>query len=165
MNKQQAIEKLEQEAKRTEFTEIDIEIAISVIEQIEEPELPVVPQFVADWIDKQKKLKNGLLWALIEGSERELITNWLLPDNYQKKVQREDLLLTAFLDGYTIESEKSYIVEKDRNGFLYDCKNQDGKLEYRLCDKKQAAATFSDEKTAKLFAELINGKVEEVPNE
>lgn len=81
-----------------------------LIDQLDEPELPVIPQFVADWIEYQKTNRNPLLWAVSEGSKREAIDDWLFPDNYREKVNREDLLLRAWLDGYTIEKEKIYHV-------------------------------------------------------
>jgi len=76
------------------------------IDQLDEPELPVIPQFVADWI-KECKIRKHNLFGVYQFSP-EVVSDWIL-DNESKK-ERADLIARAWLDGYTIEKEKQYRV-------------------------------------------------------
>ena len=68
MNKQEAIEKIEK--GKSNFNAWEdlvrnraLEDALTIVRKIDEPEKPVVPQFVADWIEWCKKNKITLLGA------------------------------------------------------------------------------------------------------
>ena len=62
-----------------------------------------VPQFVADWIERSKQEGRNLRNALNNGGEKMRL--WFLEqENY-------DLFARAWLDGYTVEKEKKYIVK------------------------------------------------------
>ena len=65
---------------------------------------PVVPQFVADWIELCKKLTRSLRGAIhyAKGTDVE---RWLIPSDNQETFAR------AWLDGYEVEKEKRYIVK------------------------------------------------------
>lgn len=86
-----------------------------------EPQKPVVPQFVADWIEKCKvikKFKASLAYALnsevwSENSLSDECIDWLYNANNQ------ELFARAWLDGYEVEKEKRYLVKmKDlKSGF------------------------------------------------
>jgi len=68
----------------------------------QELNIPVIPQFVADWIERSKQEKRNLRNAINNGGEK--IRLWLLDqENY-------DLFARAWLDGYEIEEEKRYTV-------------------------------------------------------
>lgn len=77
-----------------------------------EPPKPVVPKFVADWIEKCKvikKFKASLAYALnsevwSENSLSDECIDWLYNANNQ------ELFARAWLDGYEIEKEKRYLV-------------------------------------------------------
>ena len=77
-----------------------------------EPEIPVVPQFVADWIERSKQENRNLRNALNNGGEKMRL--WFLDqENY-------DFFARAWLDGYTIEKEKRYtVVMKETKQPLY----------------------------------------------
>ena len=73
---------------------------------------PVIPQFVADWIEKCKTVKAfavSLSFALhprvweVNGLSNETI-EWLMD------AENQDLFARAWLDGYTVEEEKQYEV-------------------------------------------------------
>lgn len=67
-----------------------------------EREKVVVPQFVADWIERSKQEKRNLRNALNNGGEKMRL--WFLDlENY-------DTFARAWLDGYTVE-EKRYLVK------------------------------------------------------
>lgn len=64
---------------------------------------PVVPQFVADWIERSKQENRNLRNALNNGGEKMCL--WFLDqENY-------DLFGRAWLDGYEVEEEKIYTVK------------------------------------------------------
>lgn len=69
-----------------------------------EPQKPVVPQFVADWIEYVRGWNKGLLYALANASDEVLA--WLCVD----KLKRQELFARAWLDGYEVEKEKRYKV-------------------------------------------------------
>ena len=65
---------------------------------------PIVPQFVADWIELCKKLTRSLQGAMhyAKGTDVE---RWLIPSDNQETFAR------AWLDGYEVEEEKRYTVK------------------------------------------------------
>ena len=79
MNKQEAIEKIEnaipdfllndfQRGKETGLT-----YALELVEELDEPEKPVVPQFVADWYEEHKEdLEYNLYRLCIDFCGRKL---------------------------------------------------------------------------------------------
>lgn len=68
-----------------------------------EREKVVVPQFVADWIERSKQEKRNLRNALNNGGEKMRL--WFLDlENY-------DTFARAWLDGYEVEKEKRYTVK------------------------------------------------------
>lgn len=92
---------------------IPTKTAIKLIKQLDEPEKPVVPQFVADWIEECKAKRKSLLGALLYTPEG--VNSWVGNSENQETFAR------AWLDGYTIE-EKRYMVKvknvSDRYGTL-----------------------------------------------
>ena len=108
----------------------------------QEPQKPVVPQFVADWIEYCKFTHVDLQHALIVGDvyfynyanqkDFSKLKEFLETDNNQETFAR------AWLDGYTVEKEKRYTVKiKAVNQYLV--KNPDeeflGFLQSRLKSK------------------------------
>ncbi|CAQ57821.1 hypothetical protein phiPH15_gp26 [Streptococcus phage PH15] len=105
-----------------------LEEAINIIEGFSnEPQKPVVPQFVADYIEKYKE----------ELSIRELISKsfvsvevdkWLLEVDEDGAFINQETLVRAILYGYEVEKEKRYLVKM--KGMQKDCvalkKNKDG---------------------------------------
>lgn len=68
-----------------------------------EREKVVVPQFVADWIERSKQEKRNIRNALNNGGEKMRL--WFLDlENY-------DTFVRAWLDGYTAGKEKRYLVK------------------------------------------------------
>lgn len=102
----------------TEIKAIPTEIAITSIEQLDESQKIVVPQFVADWLSN---LKSGLFGLNYDSVSSE-IYDWVYAteDNLRK-------LHLAFVYGYEVEEEKRYtVVMKETKQPLY----------YNAMDKK-----------------------------
>lgn len=111
MNKKELVKKYEE----TTFTIISIAGVLEDLKQLDEPQKPVVPQFVADWI---KYCKNTLL-----SLTRALMVNEIDFYNYANQEDHSRLITfleseinqrifaRAWLDGYTVEKEKRYLVK------------------------------------------------------
>nr|DAS50837.1 MAG TPA: Protein of unknown function (DUF1642) [Caudoviricetes sp.] len=106
MNKQELIKKY----KRLEGVwdapgaETARQIFLQDLEQLDEPEKPVVPQFVADWIEECKNDDFHLFGAMEAISlNRKKLDYWFREDDNM------ELFARAWLDGYTVE-EKRYLV-------------------------------------------------------
>nr|DAF79163.1 MAG TPA: Protein of unknown function (DUF1642) [Caudoviricetes sp.] len=142
MNKQEAIEKIK---RRTEYFKVEKEYnrgfrdglnnSIPVIREIDAPERPVVPQYVADWIEWCKRNKVSLLGGFSAIDELGLA---ICNDKKVKSLdaskwatQNQETFAKAWLFGYEVEKEKLYTVElPNPNGgtHLVLCKDCDGKL-------------------------------------
>ncbi len=116
MTKQEVIEKIE--ACKSPFTSEDdtifnygLDKALSIIKQLDEPEKPVVPQFVADWYEDNKdEFEYNLYRLCIDFYGRKLhedLHEWF--DNDKNKPIEVLVLMNKF--GYEVEKEKLYTVE------------------------------------------------------
>lgn len=139
MNKQEALKKIEKldglTIKDKDFN-FAIEMipkgeALEIVDQLDEPEKPVVPQFVADWYEENKDDFEFSLYTLVtEFRQRKLnkkLHTWY--GNLENKPTETLVMMHKF--GYEVEKEKLYTVEfPNPNGFirLVLCKDCDGKL-------------------------------------
>ena len=84
-----------------------LEEAINIIEGFsDESQKPVVPQFVADWIERRRKRgEYSLLDAMHLTAQSEDFRKWIMSSKHQEVFAR------AWLDGYTVEKEKRYLVK------------------------------------------------------
>lgn len=116
MNKQEAIEKIK---RRTEYFKVEKEYnrgfrdglnnSIPVIREIDEPEKPVVPQYVADWIEVCKdnlplSLANSMNNIVMRSSNQpDKTIHWL--------AKNSETFAKAWIYGYEVEKEKLYTVK------------------------------------------------------
>lgn len=125
MNKHEAIKKVEQMGEYERFVNESIPklSVLNILNQLDEPQKPVVPQFVAGWINKCKAFEHlvGLSFALNPASWEENrlsdeCIDWLISTSNQEVFAR------AWLDGYTVRKEKRYLVKiigiTDYNSYL-----------------------------------------------
>ena len=102
MNKQELIEKLKIiDGGYGSRYYIAISDVFELLEQLDEPQKPVVPQFVADWIEKNK----GSLFGLNYDSVSSEIYDWV----YEEEGNLKKLHFACAI-GYTVEKEKKYRV-------------------------------------------------------
>ncbi|MCO4558933.1 hypothetical protein Si096_01498 [Streptococcus infantarius subsp. infantarius] len=119
MNKQEAIERI----KNIDTLNINDRIAgqaidmviknqvLDIISQIDEPQKPVIPKFVAEWIKSQKESFSDV--SAIDMYDNLTLDNnggyyhdvwlWVIDHHYD--------FIKAWLDGYEVEKEKLYTVE------------------------------------------------------
>lgn len=85
-----------------------LEEAISIIEGFsDEPQKPVVPQYIAEWIDYCKMRKISLAHALYRSDESvdKRVFRWVVD-----KLDNQETFAKAWLFGYEVEKEKQYRV-------------------------------------------------------
>ena len=105
MNVKELIEKYEY-LNHDCFRRVDTSEVLRDLKQLDEPQKVVVPQFVADWIEKSKS--NG--WDLLASmcftltAKNKQVTKWLhLGENV-------NIFALAWIFGYEVEKEPKYIV-------------------------------------------------------
>lgn len=80
-----------------------------MIEQLDEPQKPVVPQFVAEWIEKAKKELS--LRDLMSNSYTSFEVNgWLGELDKDGDFKNQETFAKAVLYGYEVEKEKRYYI-------------------------------------------------------
>ncbi|MFB8539172.1 DUF1642 domain-containing protein [Enterococcus thailandicus] len=84
---------------------------IKLLEQLDEPQNPVVPQFVADWFEEHKGDLEWSIWKLTIDSNANYTKNkkemrhWI-----QYAPNKPYKTLIAMLDGYEVEKEQLYVM-------------------------------------------------------
>ena len=90
-------------------------------------ELPVIPRFVAEWIEENKKKNRSLVFAITHIYDENEIGKspkffiWMETDD------NEEVFARAWLDGYTVEEEQKYIV-RDNSSMPLLIKNDSGEI-------------------------------------
>lgn len=119
MTKQELIEKYEklEGVCKDPGAEIARLIFLEDLRGLDEPQKVQVPQFVADWIEEGKKHCKDVSDLFDFDFTNEEVGNWFLQE------KPFDLVARAWLDGYTVEKEKRYLVKMkgvdSRTNYLY----------------------------------------------
>lgn len=167
MNKKEAVKKIKKLDGLTikdEYFNFDIEMipkgeVLEIVNKLDEPEKPVVPQFVADWFeDREHNLELYVSNLCVNFQLHKEQLNDEFADWYSN-FENEPIqtLVKMKLYGYEVEKEKLYTVEiPNPNGFIHVvlCKDCDGKL---------FVATFSDGDCWETFGKckLTEAEIEE----
>lgn len=114
MNKQELIEKYEYMSHAC-FRRVDTLEVLKDLRQLDEPEKVKVPQFVADWIKYCKNTNVTMTRALLVGevdfynyaNQKDLSR---LTDFFSDG-KNQEIFARSWLDGYTVEKEKRYIIK------------------------------------------------------
>ncbi len=125
MNKQEAIEKINyidsmNIKDKTSGQQVDMVIknqVLDIIDQIDEPQKPVVPQFVADWYEEHKdNFEYSVQCLCVQGRKPvRQIDIWF--DNDDNKPIETFVKMKLF--GYDVEKEKLYLASfRDTNQYL-----------------------------------------------
>ena len=75
-----------------------------IFEQLDEPKLVKVPQFVADWITHSKNIGRSLFGAMSIFEENFEIKKWM------QWAENQETFALAWIFGYEVEEEKRYYV-------------------------------------------------------
>ena len=106
MNKQELIKKFEERKTiigNFQGYAVWWEDVKKIFEELNEPQKPVVPKFVAEWIEECKAKEKSLLKSLLYTPEG--VNSWV------DDSENQDLFARAWLDGYEVEEKKRYIVK------------------------------------------------------
>ena len=127
MNKQEAIKKIDRTLSLPRSIgsfpydyEDCLRYAKRIINQIEEPEKPVIPRFVADWIDYCKFTHVDLQHALVVGDV--YFYNYANQKDFSKLKEfletenNQETFAHAWLYGYEVKKEKLYTARLKING-------------------------------------------------
>lgn len=116
MNIQELIKKYEEKHETVfGFPVIQLNQILEDLKQLDEPQKPVVPQFVADWIEYCKGEGLTLLGSLdpIDKFGNSLANSF--KDDVKVCIswasRNSDVFARAWLDGYEVEKEKRYTVK------------------------------------------------------
>lgn len=74
-----------------------------LIKQLDEPQKVMIPRFIADWIVQAKEDGYNIAGAINEAPRGE-VDDWL-------ELENVDIFAEAWINGYTIEKEKKYLVK------------------------------------------------------
>lgn len=112
MNKQELIDYCESlKGDLNKFINgIDVNKIVKKIEQLDEPQKPVVPQSVAEWIKKGKK-ELSLRDLMSSSYTSTEVGNWLEELDEDGGFKNQETFARAVLDGYETEEEKRYLVK------------------------------------------------------
>jgi hypothetical protein len=105
MNKQELIEKYKY-LNHDCFRRVDTSEVLRDLKQLDEPQKVKVPQFVADYIEFQKKYNFHVYGAMrvIEDHYDKRVPEWFYDGNIEK-------FCLAWILGYEVEKEKRYLVK------------------------------------------------------
>ena len=112
MNKQELIEKINNLSYILTWNipRINREIVIDLIEQLDKPQKPVVPQFVADWYEENKDNLEINIFNyvyIMNDNDNSTFKKWFV-DSVTKPFQT---LVNMHQFGYEVEKEKRYTVK------------------------------------------------------
>lgn len=111
MNKQKLIKKIGQLFTFGSRDYIERDRVLDLVEQLDEPEKVTIPQFVADYIEFQKKNDFHVYGAMrvIEDHYDKRVPEWF----YEKNIEKFCL---AWIFGCEVEKERKYIVTLKSSG-------------------------------------------------
>ena len=160
MNKQELIKHFEE----MEYVSVSLmgkKAFIDLIEQLDEPQKPVVPQFVADWIEHTKKENYHIFGAIQATESDDKLDDWIWSDDNMEVFAR------AWLDGYTVEKEKRYLVKIKGIDTNFSFLNRHRNENYWIFSSKDKNTLYQTHHTRKEledadFGEVFNSPLFEV---
>lgn len=127
-----------------------------IVKELDEPQKPVVPKFVAEWFEENKDDLEFAIWELCVdsyGSAEQGMLNWI-----QQSENNSIETLIRMKDGYEFEKEPLYRV-KIGEGYFVEYQGR-GALIMPDCNKE--IKIFDSKSDAERTAQTIGGTVEEV---
>ena len=115
MNKQEVISKLKSAIPKNNVDDYQkgetagLNFALLLLAELEEPEKPVVPQFVADWLEV---CKDNLALSLANSMNNVVMRTNNQPDKTIHWIAKNsETFAKAWIYGYEVQKEKLYTVE------------------------------------------------------
>lgn len=107
MNKQEVINKIKGMTVETFFSNslfVSQPKVVGLIEQIEEPYKPVIPYYIADYLEKMKSEGDLTVVGAVNEAPDGRVSDWLFLENV-------NTFAKAWVNGYEVEKEKRYTVK------------------------------------------------------
>lgn len=155
-----------------------IDEVLSLVDKLGKPELPVIPQFVADYLSNvdvysfEERIEilvnshSGDSYYFHEMLPKDGHISYELGDQLYEYAQNENLKkLFQLINGYTIEKEPQWVVKDDTGYLSYLQFSIPNIYERETSLDKNDAYKFNSKSKADLVADLVDGEVVEVPNE
>lgn len=171
MNKQEVIDKIKEMKIGGMFSDEVKKQALNIVSQIDEPEKPVLPKFIVEWLEVCKEnLAVGLFSAMnpnfLSPINRPIeVIHWLKSPRNQEKFAK------AWFNGYEIEKEKlyeviiphtsncknqkQYLVKQGKNWFF--CGNDVNRFKYQFTKGQIEAAGFGWVFEKEFAKEVVEG--------
>lgn len=127
MNKQELIERIEglKNLFGNKSKYIEIDAVIELASELDEPQKITVPQFVADWIEYCKEHNFTLFGCLDPANGFESLAGETFEGDVRKCIRwcrkESNNFARAWLDGYTVEKEKRYLVKIKGVDSCFEC--------------------------------------------
>lgn len=153
MYKQKLIKKLgyarysDTNDERYNYYNKGIDTAISLASKLDEPERPVVPQFVADWYEEHigGDFEYNLYSLYVDFYEQKLegdLKEWVGNGSKNKPIQT---LVNMHQFGYEVQKkEKLYKVSFKKNGFGIGVQQQDGSFKEQFAKEELSEYGFDN---------------------
>lgn len=116
LNKQEVVNKIKEMSVETLFSGslfVSQPEVIKLIEQIKEPYKPVIPQYIADWIEKSKSEGDLTVVGAVNEAPDGEVSDWLILENV-------NTFAKAWVNGYEVKEETEYKV-KMKSGSYNGC--------------------------------------------
>lgn len=143
MNKQELIEKLTEYVNRYEAVTDEYYqgrhgaygVALKLVKQLDEPQKPVVPWFVAEWISFCKNKNKKLGYAIHDCFLRDFLLERFGDDDDRVRwltdYKNQEILARAWLYGYEVEKEPLYIMPVPHVSFSVHYCVEDDHISFR----------------------------------
>nr|WP_283769937.1 DUF1642 domain-containing protein [Streptococcus gallolyticus] len=127
---------------------VELDIAIDIVNQLDEPKKPVIPQFIDTWIQGAKYNGFDLYEAMTDDEMSDKVVTWI--------VCNSETFAKAWFYGYEVEKEKLYTAKlKSTNEYLHYDKNYKKILHFRVPDdvvNQKEAYHFTEDDLIKYYA-------------
>ena len=152
MNKQELIERIEGLNKLYGENKnyVSYDDVFNLVKQLDEPQKVTIPQFVADFITEQKKQVYTLSES-IDANMPDRVAEWYWDNS--------ELFARAWLDGYTVEKKKRYLVKMKDLETGFNFLNRHKRENYWVFSSKDESITYQVYHTRKELEEAGFGEV------
>ena len=133
---------------------IDKLTTLELIKLLDETQEVELPMFVADFITEQKKLSHTLSYS-IDACMSDGVAEWYWDNS--------ELFVRAWLDGYTVEKEKRYLVKMKDLETGFNLLNRHKTENYWIFSSKDESVTYQVCHTRKELEEAGFGWVFDCP--
>ena len=106
-------------------------------------EKPIIPKFVADYVETLKNNDLDLALCIYDGTYGIKVSEWLFEVDDEQGVKNRNLIMRAWLNGYNVEKEKEHYDYNNRG----NCELQKEKKYYVFDSRDNSYLGFNDERT------------------